>query len=809
MESAILAKDSNIPFSEALSIVKSKYQPKPKFIKSTVEPSKGMFRQKFTTDEARTSNLKNNIFNDEVGHGLSQMSENYNIMKKMYPEATPRELIDLTTLMWNSPGKVKNKELVDFFLFGNNNPDPNKFKFDYLTKVKNQRNKLIDIQPKSVEDHIELFRNGNYPEIQYQPGGQAVKKGPGPFLIPEARPQFKSMPVPNRQDPRFMAYQDSVIQNNKSIQALQDFNKAYNAKQPYVATPENLTDDYKNSGVKQQAKYTNPKNTKNYLQPSKKIDDLNEEQRTNLIEAFDTQQEGTPINLPTALYYGDLFNNSTYRNEDIWFDYHTNPVQPYHVEPMELVQSKTPGPLSTSFERPAPGVPQVVPYTPTGKGFSPKTEGLTVPVPTIEVSREVAPPRSNQLFRKNVVNPKQRVKTNVKVDIDQREIMDRAKLDSLRESMGLEPKGYQFGGQPIKKDDGKYNMQRAIELGYEPDERGHWPSVDYTNGMWLKSKDHPTAWMEYLYGHTLNPELNRTTNVVVNPQGHFGNNQLQYIPKKQLGGKTLPPDFNKKVSQRDSVANMAFNTFTWERNAGSTKGEPLIDFGYHDSQEPVSRRPVDFTPPTNQKEAVDVYMKEIAPKVSYLPTAMEQASAGDFLLNTGRDPRVYLLDQYLKSIGQPGLPNRTDYNKDTKTDDWTPELQQGLDAEWNKYKKDIFKLPTQERRVMINNGRDYYYKNSYTADAPGVTYWSRSHDKKPGSVYDSETGYWYHRGPDGTLSPAYANTWYGRQRASDQYEYVDPKVVNNKSGRYYPKKQTGGKNTKTIKLSSGKIITFK
>jgi hypothetical protein len=277
----------------------------------------------------------------------------------------------------------------------------------------------------------------------------------------------------------------------------------------------------------------------------------------------------------------------------------------------------------------------------------------------------------------------------------------------------------------------------------------------------------------------------------------------------QPGGKTLSPDFNKKVSQRDSVANMAFNTFTWERNAGSTKGEPLIDFGYHDSQEPVSRRPVDFTPPTNQKEAVDVYMKEIAPKVSYLPTAMEQASAGDFLLNTGRDPRVYLLDQYLKSIGQPGLPNRTDYNKDTKTDDWTPELQQGLDAEWNKYKKDIFKLPTQERRVMINNGRDYYYKNSYTADAPGVTYWSRSHDKKPGSVYDSETGYWYHRGPDGTLSPAYANTWYGRQRASDQYEYVDPKVVNNKSGRYYPKKQTGGKNTKTIKLSSGKIITFK
>jgi len=314
----------------------------------------------------------------------------------------------------------------------------------------------------------------------FQTGGQAVKKGPGPFLIPESRPQFKSMPVPNRQDPRFMAYQDSVIQNNKSIQALQDFNKAYNAKQPYVATPENLTDDYKNSGVKKQAKYTNPKNTKNYLQPSKKIDDLNEEQRANLIQAFDTQQEGTPTNLPTALYYGDMFNNSTYLNEDMWFDYHTNPVQPYHVEPMELIQSKTPGPLSTSFERPAPSVPQVVPYTPTGKGFSPKTEGLTVPVPTIEVSREVAPPRSNQLFRKNVVNPKQRVKTNVKVDIDQREIMDRSKLDSLRESVGLEPKGYQKGG---KTDDATFKKFVATlppnlrNTGSDYNLRGYWESL--------------------------------------------------------------------------------------------------------------------------------------------------------------------------------------------------------------------------------------------------------------------------------------------------------------------------------------------
>lgn len=171
MQSAILAEESGIPFSEAVKTIKAKYQPGSKFIESTAEPSKGMFRQKFRTNDARTSNLENNIVMDEVGHGLSQMGENYNIIKKMYPEATPRQLIDLTTLMWNSPGKAKNKELVDFFLFGKNNPNPNKFNFDYVTKVKNQRNKLIDIQPKGVDDYMESLRNGTYPEIQYQKGG--------------------------------------------------------------------------------------------------------------------------------------------------------------------------------------------------------------------------------------------------------------------------------------------------------------------------------------------------------------------------------------------------------------------------------------------------------------------------------------------------------------------------------------------------------------------------------------------------------------------------------------------------------------
>lgn len=298
------------------------------------------------------------------------------------------------------------------------------------------------------------FGDKKYPDGgKSGPPKQVVKPGPGPFLIPEPRAQFKSIPVANRFDPRFLAYQDSAIQNNKSIQVLQNFNKAYNTKQPYVATPENLTDDYKNSGVKYQGNFTNPKNTKNYLQPTKKIDDLNQQDRTNLIEAFNTQQEGTPINLPTSLYYADLFNNNTYKNEDIWFDYHTNPVQPYHVEELEKMPMRDVPRLTVNDERPLPNMNiPIPPPLPSRKSHQIKTEGLTVPVPTVNFVKETVPPKVNAKRKQNKVNVGSNTKTKVKVGIDQREIMSREDLDSLRESVGLDAKGYAVGGKTTNDD---------------------------------------------------------------------------------------------------------------------------------------------------------------------------------------------------------------------------------------------------------------------------------------------------------------------------------------------------------------------
>lgn len=104
---------------------------------------------------------------------------------------------------------------------------------------------------------------------------------------------------------------------------------------------------------------------------------------------------------------------------------------------------------------------------------------------------------------------------------------------------------------PLAQDGGDYNMERAKQLGYTPDERGHWPSVDYETGEWLKSKEHPTAWMEYLYGYTLNPQQALNYNVRTNPEGYFGDNTLQYVPKpkEQVGGSIAAKALKKALQQ--------------------------------------------------------------------------------------------------------------------------------------------------------------------------------------------------------------------------------------------------------------------
>jgi len=236
--------------------------------------------------------------------------------------------------------------------------------------------------------------------------------------------------------------------------------------------------------------------------------------------------------------------------------------------------------------------------------------------------------------------------------------------------------------------------------------------------------------------------------------------------------------------------NMFYNSSFYETEAGSSKGNPLTNFGNPN-----------LKPGATQKDAVDWYMINTLPLVDgKYQSAMETSAAGDLAYNAGRDARVYMLDQYLKRYkgDAKGLPGRGLFNKDIKSDDWKNKKGPEFEAIWAQYKDEIEALPEQKRRELINNGRDYYYKNTFYdkggTGVAGVDYWSKTKKPDPSKKYLKDGDWYYEYGPDGTLSPAYAKTWYGRQHASDQYEDIRPIVADKKHPRHKNiiRKQDGG-----------------
>ena len=190
-----------------------------------------------------------------------------------------------------------------------------------------------------------------------------------------------------------------------------------------------------------------------------------------------------------------------------------------------------------------------------------------------------------------------------------------------------------------------------------------------------------------------------------------GAEHVDEYPMMKGGGNIPQYQFAGAVSSTDSLRHQAAKMMDFEARKGSPTGTGLKNWGYHQSQMPYNMQSPNWKQPTTKDEAVNMYMQEIAPRLQHFPSAMEKGEAGDFLYNTGRDPRVYMLDQYLKSKGQSGIPNRGAYNVDTKTPAWTPQLQQSLNDEWKRNQDDIYKLPVNDRRVLLNKGRDFYYQN--------------------------------------------------------------------------------------------------
>lgn len=191
---------------------------------------------------------------------------------------------------------------------------------------------------------------------------------------------------------------------------------------------------------------------------------------------------------------------------------------------------------------------------------------------------------------------------------------------------------------------------------------------------------------------------------------------LDLLKKRMLVDSASHANNNVPVSSMDSLKHQIGRMMEFEKIMGGydpvgDTARGLPNYGYNQSQLPYNMKNPNWKQPNTKQEAVNLYIKELGNKLDHYPSAMEKAEAADFMYNTGRDPRVYMIDAYLKKQGGIGIPNRPRYNVDTKTAKWTPDLQKEVDRLWDTHKDDLMKLSVNDRRLLMNEGRDSYYQS--------------------------------------------------------------------------------------------------
>ncbi len=228
-----------------------------------------------------------------------------------------------------------------------------------------------------------------------------------------------------------------------------------------------------------------------------------------------------------------------------------------------------------------------------------------------------------------------------------------------------------------------------------------------------------------------------------------------HVPKMQFAGTTQQVGIQ---SSADSVRHQANKILQYEQLRGGPGGTPL--------------------PYYSDPKYMNMLMGNIYPEVKkILPnaSAMEAGEAMDFIFNAGwdqanskilKDPRAYALQEYYKKYD----PSKLD------TEGKWPGRKNAAYSFDQEYNATIGKLPENERRILMNKGRDWYYRN-INNPAPGVP------------------------------SSNYYDTWYGRIWNTNDYQPFNPN-----NPKFIPKKKQGGQHggldrwfaEKWVDIKSGK-----
>ncbi len=123
--------------------------------------------------------------------------------------------------------------------------------------------------------------------------------------------------------------------------------------------------------------------------------------------------------------------------------------------------------------------------------------------------------------------------------------------------------------------------------------------------------------------------------------------------------------------------------------------------------------------PTNPKyrEMLMAKMEEVYGQdlKGFSPEA--QGAMIDYGYGSGNDPRIYMLDQYMKEQGLGDLPGRSDYNDHMDKYEWDDDTYKTrFENQYAKYADKINALSGTDQLRLMNQGRKFYYDNIQVQD---------------------------------------------------------------------------------------------
>ena len=154
---------------------------------------------------------------------------------------------------------------------------------------------------------------------------------------------------------------------------------------------------------------------------------------------------------------------------------------------------------------------------------------------------------------------------------------------------------------------------------------------------------------------------------------------------------------------------------------------------------------LNMSSPTFRADLTERIKQDYAPSLSGFSQDAQPAML-DYAYNTGRDPRIYMLDAYLKGQGQSGLSNRGAYKDAMQDYSWMDKgLEKQFNTEYDKYKDAISNLSGQDQLGLMNEGRNFYYNNINQVNgqpnpAAQATWLQRPFYKKGGALAKYQMG---------------------------------------------------------------------